>query len=110
MKITIRLNDKGLVRDIEKDDSKWDWIETARQLKLQLPPLPRGLEPLVNRYKPGDAITKDMEIIPPSGQFWSQLTDTEKTKLLELIEWTGQSAEEYCRHFQSMLPRDPRRR
>jgi len=103
VKIKVKLNNKGLVEDIEKQEVDSDWITDKK-----LPVLPDIFLPVVSNYTIGSPISKDIRVSPISGQQWSNLTHNERGKLLELVEWLGESAEEYCRKWQSLLPRDPR--
>ena len=107
MKLTIKINDKYRVADIERDD-KPSWIEKYQQVNPQkLPLLPNFMLPFVNWYIVGEPITKNIEIIPISGQQWQKLTNSERAELLELVEFTGKNAEDYVRELQSHFPRDP---
>lgn len=104
MKLEAKLKSDGLVDDIQRSE-KPTWIEEYQTKNAKLPSIPDVFKPLVV----GDAkdISK-VQIIPISGQHWSNLTCNEKNHLLELVEYTGQSAEDYCRLWQSQLPRTPR--
>ena len=102
MGISVETNEKGLVKRIAKSD-KSSWLDSPQKL-------PDVFLPLVLNYTKGQAISKDIEVIPISGQKWGELTQGEKEQLLELVEYTGVRAEDYCRHWESMLPKDPVRR
>lgn len=107
MKIEVKLKPDGLVEDIQRSE-KLDWIAAYREKVAKNPVLPDVFLPVVNKYEKGEPISQDIEVIPISGQQWHNLTQSEKNQLLELIEFTGQSAEEYTRSWQIMLPRNPR--
>lgn len=104
MKIGVKLNSDGLVEDVQRVE-KPTWIEEYQTENAKLPSIPDILKSLIL----GDVkdISK-IQIIPISGQKWHNLTQNEKNQLLELVEYTGQSAEDYCRLWQSQLPRTPR--
>ena len=107
MKLKVKLDSRYRVEDIERGTTP-DWIDSyklANQNKL--PPLPGFLSPLVNNYTEGQPISKDIVVIPISGQQWQALTASERAELLELVEFTGKDAGDYCREFQSHFPRDP---
>ena len=107
MELKIKIDEKYRVTDIEKSD-KPSWIEKYQRGNPQkLPPLPNFMLPFVNWYVVGEPITKNIEIIPISGQQWQKLTNSEKGQLLELVEFTGKDAGDYYREFQSHFPRDP---
>ena len=104
MKITIRRDEKGLVNYIDKSAAP-GWLDVGKP-----PTLPGSFQPIVHNYTNGQPVSKDIKVIPISGQQWLNLTQNEQEQLLELVEWLGVTAEDYCRQFQSMLPRDPDRR
>ena len=112
MKLNVKLNDTYRVQDIERDKVKPDWVESETVKgttpdKNVLPILPSFLLPLVNGYTQGEPISKDIVVIPISGQQWQAMMADERNKLLELVEFTGKDAGDYCREFQSHFPRDP---
>ena len=99
------MNDKGRVRAIDKD-AQPTWIDENTVGGI-LPKLPKWLLPIINNYVKGTPITKSIEVIPCSGQYWNELNFRQQGKLLELVEWTGGDADQYVRDFEKMYPNDP---
>jgi hypothetical protein len=81
-----------------------NWIEKYRNRYRKLPPLPDYLRPVVPSYSPGEPISKNMELITPSAQFWNRLLPSQQDELLELVEWLGQDRRDYLAHMRMMLP------
>ena len=101
MKINLTLNSNGLADRIEKTSERGC-------IDVQNPSIPNVLLPIVRNYVEGKPIDQKVRVIPTSGQMWQELTHNEKEALLELVELTGVRAEDYCRLWQSQLPRPPR--
>lgn len=102
-KITVELDNYGFTQRIKKDKQEKGWLDD--QVK---PPLLGVLSSMVNGYTEGQPVTADLEVITVSPQLWSLMNHDEREQLLELVEFTGGSAEEYMRHFKSMMPKDPK--
>lgn len=79
------------------------WIDDKN-----LPVLPDSLLPMVLHLKKGEKVSKDMEIIACSNQYWQTLSDDEQSKILELVEWLGGNRNEYIRKMKAILPNNPR--
>jgi hypothetical protein len=93
---------------IVKSETKLSWIEKYQKGNHgRLPPLPDFLIPIVNKYTKGEPISKNLEIITMSGQFWNRLLPTQKDELKEFIEWSGQDFRDYIARMESMLPPKP---
>lgn len=119
MKLKVRMNDKGRVEAIERDDKTPNWITKYQQANQQkLPPLPKWLYPVLNirdekgyRTLTNDTgsyfISKALEVTPFSGQWWNSLRDDRKAEVLELVEWLGGDANEYVNSSEIMYPKDP---
>ena len=89
-------------------DGRVETIETVG-VGLVLPgkPIPEHLLPLVNNHK--GIVKQGIEVIPCSGQQWNRMSSKERSELLELVEFTGGNRDDYIRHFQSMVPNNPKR-
>lgn len=72
-----------------------NWIERDRATTGELPLVPHWLAPLVLNYQPGARVATGMKLLTPSAQFWANLLPSQKDKLLELVEWLGESPEDY---------------
>lgn|SRR4030042_4429059 len=83
-----------------------NWIITYEKSVKKLPPIPEYLLPVVQRYIKGNPITKDIEIIPMNGQFWSKLLPSQKKELRQLVEWKGMNWDDYYDLYEKMLPKD----
>ena len=103
--IKVTMNDKGRVRVIDKD-AQPTWI-VENTVAGVLPRLPKWMLPVTIGYRQGMPITKQIEVIPCSGQYWNELNFRQQGKLLELVEWLGGDADQYVRDFEKMLPNDP---
>ena len=104
--IKVTMNDKGRVRAIDKD-AQPTWI-AENTVAGVFPRLPKWVLPVVNNYVKGMPITKSIEVIPSSGQYWNELNFRQQGKVLELVEWTGGDADQYVRDFEKMYPNSPR--
>ena len=103
--IKVTMNDKGRVRAIDKD-AQPTWI-VENTVGGILPKLPKWMLPVVINYQKGTPITKQLQVIPSSGQYWTELNFRQQGKLLELVEWTGGDADQYVHDFESMYPESP---
>lgn len=99
------MNDKGRVKVIDKD-AQPTWI-AEKSVGGKLPVLPEWMLPVVINYQKGTPITKSIEVIPSSGQYWNELKANQQAKVLELVEWLGGDADQYVRDFEKMLPENP---
>ena len=104
--IKVQVNDKGRVKVIDHD-AQPTWV-AENTIGGVFPKLPKWMLPVVNNYVKGTPITKQMEIIPCSGQYWNELNFRQQGKLLELVEWLNGDADQYVRDFEAMYPNSPR--
>ena len=109
MKLNVKINTNYKVEDITRDKVTPDWIDAYKLDNLnKLPPLPAFLLPLVNGYVKGQFISKDIQVLPISGQQWQAMTAHQRNELLELVEFTGGDADDYMKLVQSQYPKTPR--
>ena len=84
------------------------WIEVYEMKYKKLPELPDHLLGQADKYI--DAISKELEMLVPSGQCWSNMTPTEQQEWRELVEWVGQSPDDLLKQMRKMLPtNEPKR-
>ena len=84
------------------------WIIDYQEKHKTLPKLPDHLLGQVSQYV--DAISKELEMLVPSGQCWSNMTPTEQQEWRELVEWVGQSPDDLLKQMRKMLPtNEPKR-
>ena len=116
MKLKVKLDKNYKVEDIERDDKSPSWVEKHPQ---KSPPIPKWMYQILNiRDEKGYSslhqsqedllVSNKLEVIPVSGQQWQAMNTNQRNELLELVEFTGQDAGDYCRLFQSMYPKTPR--
>ena len=109
MKLAVKIDTNYKVEDITRDKITLDWIETYKSENLnKLPSSPAFLLPLINNYVQGQPISKDIVVIPISGQQWQEMTAHQRNELLELVEFTGGDADDYMKLVQSQYPKTPR--
>ncbi len=69
-------------------------------------PIPEGIKHLTIEYD-GKDISK-VRVIYPSAQQWGSMRSDEKSDLLELVDWGGGDVNQFVRHMEAMLPKNPR--
>ena len=82
------------------------WISTHQAQTGKLPSIPDYLLPVVQRYTKGNPITKEIELIPMSGQFWNNLLPSQRDELKQIVEWLGMNWDDYYELMRRMLPKD----
>jgi hypothetical protein len=82
-----------------------NWIDAYKIRHGSYPPLPDYLLPVVIKYSPGEPVSKDIELITASAQFWNRLLPSQQDELRELAEWLGQDPRDYEAQVLRMLPR-----
>ena len=70
-------------------------------------PIPSWLIPIIEVYKEGDVISKDMKLITPSGQWWNLLTEKRQQIWRELVEFTEKDPDDFLMSMKNMLPKMP---
>jgi hypothetical protein len=83
------------------------WIDAHKAKTGKLPPIPDYLLPVVlpSSYSPGEPVTKNIELITASAQFWNRLLPSQQDELRELVEWLGEDPRDYEAQVLKMLPR-----
>ena len=84
-----------------------NWIDDYKNRHGKLPPLPDYLLGVVNYYTSGEPISKGVQPITPSGQWWNNRVPSEQKQWRQLVEWLGQDPEDLLAHMVMMLPKDP---
>jgi hypothetical protein len=95
-----------VVTSIKRKTNTDNWITYYYSRHKKSPAIPEYLLPVVQKYEKGNPITKDIEIINMSGQFWTNLLPSQKTELKQLVEWLGMNWEDYLEQMKKMIPRD----
>ncbi len=85
-----------------------NWIDDCKNRHGKLPPLPDYLLGVVNYYTSGEPISKGIQPITPSGQWWNSRVPSEQKQWRQLVEWLGQDPEDLLAHMRMMLPKDPK--
>ena len=84
------------------------WIEVYEMKYKKLPELPDHLLGQTAQYV--EAISKELEMLVPSGQCWSNMTPSEQQEWRELVEWVGQNPDDLLKEMRKMLPsNEPKR-
>jgi len=83
-----------------------NWIETYKRNYRKLPPIPSFMSDLVLNYSPGMIVSRNIQLITPSAQFWNKLKldPSQQDQLLELAEWLGQDRRDYLARMKRMAP------
>jgi hypothetical protein len=82
-----------------------NWIDAYKARHGEFPPIPEYLLPVVIHYSPGEPVSKNVELITASAQFWNRLLPSQLDELKELVEWLGQDPRDYEAQVLKMLPR-----
>jgi len=72
-----------------------NWIDAHKRQHGKFPPVPDYLLPVVQNYSAGKPVSKEIQLITPSMQFWANLMPSEREKLLGLVEWLGIDPQDY---------------
>jgi hypothetical protein len=83
-----------------------NWIIAYKSRNGKLPPIPVYLEDVIQKNTKGSPISKDIELIPMSGQFWNNLLPSQRDELKQLVEWLGMSWDDYYEQMKRMLPKE----
>jgi hypothetical protein len=88
-----------------KANIKVTWIEEYKnKYNGLLPPLPDYLVELANNYTKDKPISKSIEMITPSRQFWNNLYPSQQEKLLDLVRWLGIDPRDYISQMEKLSP------
>jgi hypothetical protein len=97
---------EGLYRkDISK--AKGNWIAQYKLLHGELPSIPEYILPVVIKYEKGKPISKEIELITMSGQYWNNLLPSQREQLKSLVEWLGMNWDDYLEQMRRSLPPKP---
>lgn len=88
-------------------ESPINWIDDYKNRHRKLPPLPDYLLGVVNYYTSGEPISKGIQPITPSGQWWNSRVPSEQKQWRQLVEWLGLDPEDLLAHMRMMLPKNP---
>jgi hypothetical protein len=57
-------------------------------------------------YSPGMIVSRNIQLITPSAQFWKELEThpSQQDQLLELAEWLGRDRRDYLARMKRMAP------
>ena len=81
-----------------------NWISAYERKHGKLPPIPSFVSGLVLNYSPGMIVSRNIQLITPSAQFWNKLDPSQQDQLLELAEWLGQDRRDYLARMKRMAP------
>jgi hypothetical protein len=81
-----------------------NWINAYEKRYGKLPPVPSFMSGVVSNYFPGMVVSKNVQLITPSAQFWQRLKPSQRDQLLELVEWLGQDPRDYLAEIENMSP------
>lgn len=85
-------------------ESHDNWIVAYKARYGKLPQLPNSLLQAVDNYTAGEAISKKMTVRRISMQYWHGLTDDNRNRLLQLIDWLGLDHIEYLQEMKDGAP------
>ncbi len=77
-----------------------NWVEEYLEKNQELPELPLEFLPAVDKVK----VHPGLEMKVASGQYWNNLGDVNREKLLQLVEYLGRDRAGYLESVKSMLP------
>lgn len=81
-----------------------NWISAYEKKHGKLPTIPSFMSGLVLNYSPGMIVSKNIQLIIPSAQFWNKLDPSQQDQLLQLAEWLGQDQRDYLARIKRMSP------
>jgi hypothetical protein len=81
-----------------------NWIDAYKIQHGELPIVPSFMSGLVLNYSPEMVVSKNIQLVNPSAQFWRKLHPSQKKKLLQLVEWLGQDSRDYEANIKMMSP------
>lgn len=81
-----------------------NWIDAYKLKTGKLPTMPDYLLPVIQKYSPGEPISKEIQLIRPSVRFWARLLPGQRKQLLQLVAWLGQDPEDYEEMIHRMAP------
>ncbi len=87
---------EGAYRLIQQATLRDNWIDACKNRSGgRFPPIPEFLSEVVVDYFPGMSVSKDIQLLTPSVQFWARLLPSQRDQLLELVKWLGQDPRDY---------------
>ena len=100
---------EGAYRLIQQATFRDNWIDAYKNRSGgKFPSIPEFLNGVVVGYFPGMPVSKDVQLLTPSVQFWARLLPSQRDQLLELVKWLGQDPRDYLEQMKKMLPKSPR--
>jgi len=90
-----------LIREATPHDN---WIDDYHTRWGKLPQVPDYLEDVVMGYYPGMLVSKEVQLLTPSVQFWARLLPSQRDQLLELVKWLGQDPRDYEEEIRRRAP------
>ena len=81
-----------------------NWIDAHKKKHRKLPQVPDHLEDVVVGYYPGMLVSKEIELVIPSVQFWNRLLPSQKDQFLELAKWLGYDPRDYIAEMERRAP------
>jgi hypothetical protein len=94
-----------IVRNNTKRNTQ-NWIISYESRNKKLPAIPEYLLSVVQKYEIGSPLTKEIEIINMSGQFWNNLLPSQREELKQLVEWLDMNWDDYLEQMKRMLPKN----
>ena len=89
---------------LQKNKIKNNWILDYQTKEGKLPPLQDFMLKVFENYKSGTPLSRDLQPIYPSGQFWKGLLPTRRRDLCILWEWLGKDPNDYLQHLKQLNP------
>ena len=87
---------------LQKHDN---WIIAYQARTGKLPPIPESLLPLVVNYMCGKPISKQIELnLRPSHQQWHGLTEQNKERFLQIMDWLGLDRYDFLQNLKDTAP------
>jgi len=87
---------EGAYRLIQQATFRDNWIDAYKNRSGgRFPPIPEFLSDVVVDYSPGMPVSKMVQLLTPSAQFWARLLPSQREKLLQLVKWLGQDPRDF---------------
>lgn len=98
----------GQHKDIVKlqnklDNTSTNWIDIYEARHGKLPAVPDHLLTLVDNYRHGEPISKEIKV-KTSLQYWHGLLEDSREQFLQIIDWLGKDRQAYLQHMRDTAP------
>ncbi len=96
---------EGTYRLIQQATFRDNWIDAYKNRSGgRFPSIPEFLSDVVQDYFAGMPVSKDVQLLTPSIQFWTRLLPSQRDQVLELVKWLGQDPRDFEEKIRRAAP------